>query len=66
MKTKLLLLPLAAIAYFVTSSMQLHAQQVIATAGGYYENDNIALSWTIGETVTETFTSENITLTQGF
>jgi len=41
-------------------------QQVIATSGGYYEGNNISLSWTLGEPVVETFTSGNIVLTQGF
>ncbi|OQX82230.1 MAG: hypothetical protein B6D64_00925 [Bacteroidetes bacterium 4484_276] len=40
--------------------------EVIATSGGYFENAEISLSWTLGETVTETFSSGNVTLTQGF
>ncbi|MCF8365211.1 MAG: T9SS type A sorting domain-containing protein [Bacteroidales bacterium] len=43
-----------------------HAQQVVASAGGYFEGDNISLSWTLGEPVIETFSNSNITLTQGF
>jgi len=51
---------------FAIFSFQSRAQQVVASAGGYYEGDNISLSWTLGETVTETFTGDGIILTQGF
>jgi len=62
MKTKLLLLTLVllAVSKFAAS------QQVVATAGGYFETDNMSLSWTLGETVTETFAADNFILTQGF
>ncbi len=42
------------------------SQQVVATAGDYFENDNLSISWTLGETIIATFESENIVLTQGF
>ncbi len=42
------------------------AQQVIATGGGYYQTENIAMSFTIGEPVTETFIGGDVILTQGF
>ncbi len=42
------------------------SQQVVATAGEYFETDNLSLSWTLGETVIETFETDNIILTQGF
>ena len=43
-------------------------RDVIASAGGYFENDEISISWTLGEVITETVsTSDNrIILTQGF
>jgi len=47
-------------------SFQVKAQQVIASAGGFYEGDNISLSWTLGEPVTETFSGGGVILTQGF
>ncbi len=43
-----------------------NAQQVITTAGDYFEGDNFSLSWTLGETVIETFTGNDIIFTQGF
>ena len=47
-----------------------HAQSlvptVIASAGGYQTNVGISLSFTIGETNTQTLTSANHMLTQGF
>jgi len=54
-----------AIAY-IAFSLNSVAQQVIASAGGYYEGENISLSWTLGEPVIETFEGNDIILTQGF
>ena len=51
---------------FTAFSFQASAQQVIATAGGYYEGENISLSYTVGEPVIETYTNGNVILTQGF
>ncbi len=42
------------------------SQQVIASAGGYYEGQNIQMSWTVGEPITETFAAADLILTQGF
>ncbi len=53
------------VAFFVIA-INANAQQVIASAGGYYEGDNISISWTLGEPVIETFTGADIILTQGF
>ncbi|MBU2652156.1 MAG: T9SS type A sorting domain-containing protein [Bacteroidetes bacterium] len=39
---------------------------VIASSGDFYSGEEISLSWTLGEPVTETFTSNEITLNQGF
>jgi hypothetical protein len=40
--------------------------EVVSTAGGYFENANASLSWTLGEPATETYSTGNIILTQGF
>lgn len=40
--------------------------QVIASSGGYYSNAAGSLSFTVGETVTQTYTSGSNMLTQGF
>jgi len=42
------------------------AQQVIASAGGYFQSENLSLSFTLGEPVIETFQNAELTLTQGF
>ena len=42
------------------------SSSVVASAGGYSEAGGISLSWTLGELATETFTSTNLILTQGF
>lgn len=62
MKTKLLLVLLLMLA----SSKFVASQEVVATAGGFFESDNLSLSWTLGETVVETFETDNFILTQGF
>lgn len=40
--------------------------EVVSSAGDYYENGNVSLSWTLGEIATETYTNGNVILTQGF
>jgi len=40
--------------------------EVIATAGDYFTSTNNNLSWTLGESVIETYSSTNNILTQGF
>jgi len=63
MKKSILFLTVIALTFL---SIQVKAQQVIASAGGYYEGENISLSWTLGEPVTETFSAGSVILTQGF
>jgi hypothetical protein len=63
MRTKIKYFIIIAFAFL---SFQAKAQQVIASAGGYYEGENISLSWTLGEPVTETFSAGGVILTQGF
>ncbi len=40
--------------------------EVVASAGDYYENGNVSLSWTLGEISTETYSNGGVILTQGF
>lgn len=47
-----------------TSSAQAHS--ATATSGGQLKGERYSLSFTIGQTVTETFEGEGIMLTQGF
>lgn len=42
------------------------APSVISSAGGYAENGNISLSWTLGEIAVSTLYGNNLILTQGF
>ncbi len=44
----------------------LNAQQVISSGGGHFEGSQLSVNWTIGEPVTETFTGNDVILTQGF
>jgi len=47
-------------------SAQTLSPVVLASSGNYYENASVSLSWTLGEIATETYSSGNIILTQGF
>ncbi len=47
-------------------SLSINAQEIITSSGDYYESSNASLSWTIGESMTETYTSGTTILTQGF
>ena len=43
------------------------SQEIISTSGNYYEDaSGISLSWTIGESMTETYVNGTNILTQGF
>lgn len=41
-------------------------RDVVSSSGDYFENENLSVSYTIGEIVTETFIGEGLILTQGF
>jgi len=47
-------------------SFNINAQEIVTASGDYYESSNASLSWTIGESMTETYTSGTTILTQGF
>lgn len=47
------------------SKAQSLSPRAIPTAGGYFKGGGNSLSWTIGETFTQTFQSGNMLLTQG-
>jgi hypothetical protein len=51
---------------FLLLSSGLSAQEVISSQGDSYSNGNAKLDFTIGETVVETVSDGNKTLTQGF
>lgn len=52
--------------FFMLAAFSLTAQEVISTQGDSYTNSNGTIDFTIGETVINTFTNGNTTLTQGF
>jgi hypothetical protein len=64
MKRCFILIPV--IGCFLHISGQTLTPEVISSSGGYFENTNASVSWTLGETVTETFIGTNVNLTQGF
>lgn len=42
------------------------APEIIASSGGFFTGGNHSMSWTLGEPLTETYSSSNNYLTQGF
>ena len=44
----------------------LHAQEVVTSSGGYGAATGVKITWTVGETITETITGSSVILTQGF
>lgn len=48
------------------SYSQTVSPEVIASAGAHFAIPNMQMSWTLGETVTETFSNGSSTFTQGF
>lgn len=64
MKNLLLIIFITCVVFHANS--QTLSPHVQASAGSHFASDEISLSWTLGETVTETFTAQNIILTQGF
>jgi hypothetical protein len=61
---KLLIVP--ALAAAICLNAQSLSPQVIASSGSYFSNGSGSLSWTLGETMTETFIAGSSQLTQGF
>ena len=52
---------------FIANAQFLASPEVVSTSGGYGETESgLKVSWTLGETITETFTNETISLTLGF
>lgn len=62
---KIILLTLALFSCWIGSA-QSTSPQVISSAGNHFSNGNHQISFTIGETVVQTFSNSANTLTQGF
>jgi hypothetical protein len=63
---KIYLKLLITISFTIGFNINLYSQQVIAPSGDTYKNSQNSISWTIGESVIETFSHTDIILTQGF
>ncbi len=54
----------------IISIFHLSAQQIeenlLSTSGGFYESTNLSMAWSVGEVMTETFSTQSLILTQGF
>ncbi len=57
---------LFALFIYINAGAQSLSPKVIASAGGYFASANASLSWTLGETMGQTFSNGGNTLTQGF
>ncbi|TVQ92998.1 MAG: T9SS C-terminal target domain-containing protein [Bacteroidetes bacterium] len=60
------LIPILLIIICKMIPQNLNAQEVVASGGNYYDTGQISISWTLGETMIETFGSTDLILTQGF
>ncbi len=50
----------------ILGSINSIAQQAIISSGNVHQNTSGSISWSLGETVTQTFSAGDYTLTQGF
>jgi hypothetical protein len=66
MKTQIFFVSILFLAGALFCSAQSIEREVVASSGDYFEGAGISLSWTLGEIATETYTSGNTILTQGF
>jgi hypothetical protein len=46
-------------------SQTIYSQEVTGSAGEYFEGNDMSISWTLGEVLTETFEGNSLILTQG-
>lgn len=44
---------------------QMSAQAVLSTTGGSYASSTVSVNWTVGETMIQTFDTNNVLVTQG-
>lgn len=63
---KSIVLLISAIVAFISGYSQSTSPVIIATSGDYFATSSYSVSWTLGETVIETYANTNIFLTQGF
>ncbi|MCF6183568.1 MAG: T9SS type A sorting domain-containing protein [Bacteroidales bacterium] len=59
---KILFLPLI----LLISATAVNAQEIVTSGGDFFKNSSISVSWTLGETITETISDGTNILTQGF
>ncbi len=57
---------LYSIIFLLCSYSVAHAQKITASSGNNFSNEQIQISWTLGETVIQTLSNNQTILTQGF
>jgi hypothetical protein len=60
------ILKLLTFSFLIYNGTLIQAQQLVSTAGDFYQNNSGSLSFSLGELAIETFLSTNNILTQGF
>jgi len=66
MKIKLLTLVIFCIAIANSGLGQSITRELISSTGDYFSNNDYSISWSLGEPLTETYSSGDYTLSQGF
>jgi len=59
-------LTLSSVLFYCIMSAQSPSFQLVSSSGDSFSNSNYQLNWSIGELQTESFTSSELSLTQGF
>jgi hypothetical protein len=54
------------IVFALIFSKNLYSQEILSTSGDEFTTSSMQLSWTLGETMIETYSQSSIVLTQGF
>jgi len=63
---KITILTAAILCWNIQAKAQTLTPEVVASAGDFYTSSSASLSWTVGESMTESFIAGNNILTQGF
>lgn len=66
MTLRILTSGLTAFILFLCSCLAASAQVLVSTAGSSHQTQNISWSWSIGETVTQSWFNQDFGITQGF
>ncbi len=63
---KALLMIILFLGFLIQSQAQYRMQSLVASSGDYFKLNSYQISWSLGEIAIETYTSDNLIVTQGF